>query len=358
MSEGTEGKKRGSESLGEIVKNVRRGIFAGSAIAVLLLTAGCGSSDKASGTGNAVPVGDSRKLGSANGAGDSSDAYGAGSGYGTNPGAAPADAAGAAAAGAAAGQLKVQQLGDLGTAVTDGQGFTLYRFDKDTPNPPKSSCEGDCAKAWPPVPADEATAGEGIETGLLGSVARADGTRQLTLAGWPVYRYAKDTKAGDTLGEGVGGTWHALGPDGKPSTAAKAAPAPEEQKEEEGKEEKKEAELSVNPNAMLGHVVADAQGRTLYRFDKDSAWPMKIGCVGACVDTWKPAAPVDKAKVSGIAPELIGSVKRPDGTEQLTIDCWPVYSFTGDTQPGDIKGHNKQGLWFAVTEKGKKAKVS
>lgn len=334
------------------MKKMRRGIFAGSAVAVLLLTAGCSSGEKASESKDSVaPVGGSKQLGSPQD--PAGDAYGAGSGYGADPGAVPAAAAGA---GSPAGTLTAKQAGALGTTVTDGEGFTLYRFDKDTPEPPKSACEGDCATAWPPVAADDASAGEGIDGGLLGSVARADGTRQLTLAGWPVYRYAKDTKAGDTLGEGVGGTWHALGPDGKPSTAAAKGDAAPEPAPEEAPE--KEAELSVNPNAELGHVVADAQGKTLYRFDKDSAWPMKIGCVGACVDTWKPAEPVDKSKVSGIAPELIGTVKRPDGSEQLTIDCWPVYSFTGDTKPGDITGHNKQGLWFAVTEKGKKAKVS
>ncbi|MEJ8641361.1 hypothetical protein WKI68_07500 [Streptomyces sp. MS1.HAVA.3] len=68
--------------------------------------------------------------------------------------------------------------------------------------------------------ADDVSAGEGIDATLLGAVERADGTRQLTVAGWPVYRYAKDTKAGDTLGEGVGGTWHVLGPDGKPAARA------------------------------------------------------------------------------------------------------------------------------------------
>lgn len=241
------------------------------------------------------------------------------------------------------------EVPNLGGAVTDSEGFTLYRFDKDTPKPPKSACEGDCATAWPAVAADDVTAGEGIDAGLLGSVARADGTRQLTLAGWPVYRYAKDTKAGDTLGEGVGGTWHVLGADGKPAAAAAAA---------DKKAPAQGAELSVAQNPMLGGILADAEGRTLYRFDKDSAWPMKFGCLDACLDTWKPAKPVDKSKVSGIAAELVGSVKRPDGSEQLTIDCWPVYLFTGDKAPGDITGHNKQGLWFAVTDKGKKAKAA
>ncbi|MFG2981155.1 SCO0930 family lipoprotein [Streptomyces sp. NPDC048258] len=325
---------------------MRREIFAGSAVAVLLLTAGCGLGDNSPGKGNSVqPVSDSKKIGSAYGADGSygSDAdSGADAGYGSGSGANPAGGAGK---NSPAGELKVAEVPNVGGAVTDGGGFTLYRFDKDTAKPPKSNCEGDCATAWPPVAADDATAGAGIETGLLGSVARADGTRQLTLAGWPVYRYAKDAKAGDALGEGVGGTWHVLGADGKPAAAAKKAP-------EQGEE------LSITKNVMLGDIIADGEGRTLYRFDKDSAWPMKIGCLDACLDTWKPAKPVDKTKVSGIAAELIGSVKRPDGSEQLTIDCWPVYTFTGDKAPGDVLGHNKQGLWFAVTDKGKKAKMA
>ncbi|MFF8268152.1 SCO0930 family lipoprotein [Streptomyces sp. NPDC016562] len=325
------------------MKKARRDIFAGSAIAVLLLTAGCGSGGESPGKGNAVkPVSDSKQLGSAY------DAYGAGSG---------AVPAGEAGKNGPAGQLQVKEVPALGAAVTDSEGFTLYRFDKDTAKPPKSNCDGDCATAWPAVSADDASAGEGIDATLLGSVARADGTRQLTLAGWPVYRYAKDAKAGDTLGEGVGGTWHALGADGKPAAAGGKKPAAGAHGEDAAKGKSAAgSELSAVQNTQLGTIVADAEGRTLYRFDKDSAWPMKFGCLDACLDTWKPAKPVDKSKVSGIPAELVGSVKRPDGSEQLTIDCWPVYSFTGDKEPGDISGHNKQGLWFAVTDKGKKAK--
>lgn len=327
------------------MKRMRREIFAGSAVAVLLLTAGCGTADNATGKGTSVqPVGDSKQAGS-----PYDGAYGSGSG------AVPAGEAGKSGP---AGQLAVKDVPALGATVTDSEGFTLYRFDKDTAKPPKSTCEGDCAAAWPVVAADDVSAGEGIDATLLGSVARADGTRQLTLAGWPVYRYAKDTKPGDTLGEGVGGTWHVLGPDGKPAAPGKKGAAHGAEKAEKAEEAKTGGELTVDRNAELGPIIADAEGRTLYRFDKDSAWPMKIGCVDACLDTWKPAEPVDKEKVTGIPAELVGSVKRPDGTEQLTIDCWPVYSFTGDKEPGDISGHNKQGLWFAVTDKGKKAKAA
>ncbi|MFD6890993.1 SCO0930 family lipoprotein, partial [Streptomyces sp. NPDC059957] len=207
-----------------------------------------------------------------------------------------------------------------------------------------------CATLWPAVPADGAQAPAGIDAGLLGSVERSDGTRQLTLAGWPVYRYAKDTKPGDAKGEGVGGTWHALAADG-----GKAADGEETADGEEAADAGKEsAPLSAVNDAKLGKLMVDAQGRTLYRFGKDSAWPMKFGCLDACLNTWKPAEPVEAEKAVGIPAGLVGSVERPDGTRQLTIDCWPVYLFTGDTAPGQTNGHGLQGLWFAVDDAGKK----
>ncbi|MFB6810034.1 SCO0930 family lipoprotein [Streptomyces sp. NPDC056387] len=334
--------------------NKKRGIATvGSVTAVLLLAVGCGSSENGARNANSVqPAGAGKALGGAYDTG-----YGAG-GYGAG-GAAPAAGSGSGSdvgsgsdKGGPAGQLAVRDIASVGSVVTDSAGMALYRFDKDTPQPPKSNCEGDCAVTWPAVPADDASAAAGIDASLLGSVARADGSKQLTLGGWPVYRYAKDTKAGEAKGEGVGGTWHALAPDGKKAVDKK-------QKADgnagmAGMEMKSGAELSVADNEKLGKILVDGQWRTLYRFDKDSAWPMKFGCLGACLDTWKPAPAVDKSKAEGISGKLVGSVKRPDGSEQLTIDCWPVYTFTGDTGPGQANGHNKQGLWFAVTAEGKK----
>ncbi|MEV7420140.1 SCO0930 family lipoprotein [Streptomyces sp. NPDC089919] len=354
----------------------RRGIIAGSAVAVLLLTAGCGSSsDRTAPAGNSVKdAGAGSALGSAKDSGygsGSGSGYGSADGYGgSGSGSTPEPAAGSgygeggAAAGGPAGRLTTRALPQLGTVATDGGGRTLYRFDKDSASPPRSACDGDCAEAWPPVPAADATAAAGVDASLLGEVLRADGSRQLTLGGWPVYRYAKDDKPGDANGEGVGGTWHALAPDGKKAVDKKAAGTSDGSmpggsmsgggmKMGGGKADG--AELSVFRDAELGNLVAEASGMTLYRFDKDSAWPMKIGCVGACTNTWKPAAPVDRAKVKGIAQKLIGSVLRPDGSRQLTINCWPVYWFTGDEKPGDTNGQGKQGLWFAVTDTGKKA---
>ncbi|MFD9302839.1 SCO0930 family lipoprotein [Streptomyces sp. NPDC060048] len=315
----------------------RAAAAAGSVMAALLLAAGCGSGEGGPGAVTAVrPAGAEQALG---------DGYD--SGYGSTDPAAGADAGGAASS--PAGRLSVREVREVGSVVTDGAGATLYRFDKDTASPPRSNCAADCATLWPPVPANDAQVAAGIDAGLLGAVDRADGTRQLTLAGWPVYRYAKDERPGDAKGEGVGGTWHAVAADGK-----KAADKAAGKKAGGAAGQAEGGALSVATDAELGKILVNSEGRTLYRFDKDSAWPMKFGCLDACLETWKPAAAVDKEKVSGIAPELVGSVKRPDGSEQLTIDCWPVYLFSGDTAPGQTEGHGKQGLWFAVNDAGKK----
>jgi predicted lipoprotein with Yx(FWY)xxD motif len=100
----------------------------------------------------------------------------------------------------------------LGTIVVGSNGHPVYRYDLDKNNPPTSNCSGGCLQAWPPVPAT--TQVTGVSSSLIGSVTATNGTKQLTIAGWPVYYYAADTGPGQTAGEGVGGVWWAVGPDG------------------------------------------------------------------------------------------------------------------------------------------------
>ncbi|MEL5955766.1 SCO0930 family lipoprotein [Streptomyces sp. CLV115] len=242
-----------------------------------------------------------------------------------------------------AGRLSVWKSANLGSVVTDGAGFTLYRFDKDTAEPPASNCAGDCAATWPPVLADSAKAGRGLDPSLLGSVERPDGTRQLTLAGWPLYRYVQDTVPRQTRGQGVGGTWFAGAPDGSKAKQTESAP-------------KALPALSTVEDKELGEIVRDGKGRTLYRFTKDTAWPMKSNCQGDCLKQWKPAKLVDKKNIKGIAPKLLIKYTRPDGTAQLTIDCWPLYWYTGDEQPGETNGQGVKGTWFSVRGDGTLAK--
>ncbi|HMK12743.1 MAG TPA: hypothetical protein VK461_14220 [Acidimicrobiales bacterium] len=101
----------------------------------------------------------------------------------------------------------------LGTILVDSQGRTLYAFTNDANGMP--TCDGACADAWPPVAADgNTTVGGGVGAGLLSMVPRADHTSQLKVGKWPVYLYAGDGAPGDVNGQGSGGSWFVLAPDG------------------------------------------------------------------------------------------------------------------------------------------------
>lgn len=123
--------------------------------------------------------------------------------------------------------LAAAEVGRLGQVVTDQNGLTLYRFDKDKAKPSVSNCTEACAKTWPPALGDPASVQlQGVDESLVGSVTREDGTEQLTLGGWPLYTFAKDTAAGDAKGQGVGKTWFAVTPKGKKAQAtSSSAPA-------------------------------------------------------------------------------------------------------------------------------------
>jgi len=89
----------------------------------------------------------------------------------------------------------------------DAKGMTLYTFDKDTAG--KSVCNGQCATNWPPM----IVADGGKAAGDWTIVVRDDGLKQWAYKSKPVYLWVKDTKAGDTTGDGfLNGAWHIAKP--------------------------------------------------------------------------------------------------------------------------------------------------
>lgn len=241
--------------------------------------------------------------------------------------------------------LATAENGELGEIITDGAGMTLYRFDADTAKPPTSTCDGDCVVAWPPAivsGTDDLQLGS-IAAELIGTLRRADGSDQLTVAGWPAYYYSKDTAPGDIKGHGAGGQWFAFTPEGKKAQVPSAGPQATEQ-------------LVVMNIASLGPVLTDRQGMTLYRFDRDSADPSKSVCVDQCAETWPPVVVPEGTAVTieGAGGE-VGTVVRPDGLTQVTVGGWPLYRFSGDKVPCDINGHGVGGTWFAADPNGGKA---
>lgn len=118
-----------------------------------------------------------------------------------------------AATPAASGTVLAVRSTSLGKILTDGRGFTVYAFDADKGT--KSACSGACATAWPPVTATGTAphVGTGVTQSLVGEATRADGTKQLTYAGRPLYLFQGDSAPGDANGDGstaFGARWDAL----------------------------------------------------------------------------------------------------------------------------------------------------
>jgi predicted lipoprotein with Yx(FWY)xxD motif len=111
--------------------------------------------------------------------------------------------------GSAAGPAAALTIGSgtasVGTFLTGPNGHTLYTKSGDTAT--SSSCTGTCATNWPPLTmtaGQQVVGGTGV-MGTFGTLARADGSIQVTYVGLPLYYWVKDTKAGDVTGNGVGG---------------------------------------------------------------------------------------------------------------------------------------------------------
>ena len=123
--------------------------------------------------------------------------------------------ASALALGHAAGtEVGVAQSDAHGTYLVDTEGMSLYLFLRDTDG--ESACYDQCAAAWPPLLTDEApVALDGVDSELLGTTDRTDGTTQVTYAGWPLYFFVQDQAAGDVAGQGVNDVWYLVSPDGE-----------------------------------------------------------------------------------------------------------------------------------------------
>jgi predicted lipoprotein with Yx(FWY)xxD motif len=100
-------------------------------------------------------------------------------------------------------------------------------------------------------------------------------------------------------------------------------------------------------------VVTNASGKTLYWFVPDTSTTSK--CTGACATYWPPVVgPVTAG--SGVTGTL-GVITRPDGTMQATYDGHPLYTYVGDSAPGQAKGNGLNlsgGVWWEMTVSGAK----
>lgn len=173
------------------MRRIRLAVAGTAALVSIAVASGCSSGDG----------------GSSSSTSPKSTATSSAAGQSTNP-------YGAASSAPAGGQalVKTTAAGKLGTILVDGKGRTLYLFEADKST--TSTCNGACAAAWPPLLTSGApSVGGSAKSSLLGTSKRSDGTKQVTYHGHPVYRYAGDSKAGDTNGQALkqfGAEWYVL----------------------------------------------------------------------------------------------------------------------------------------------------
>jgi predicted lipoprotein with Yx(FWY)xxD motif len=163
--------------------------FAGLAVAAAMVLAACGGSGTSSSSGSG-----------------STPSHGAAKPSSSNT----SNSSGAAS-------LLSTKTSSLGTFLVDANGRALYLWDADHGS--KSTCSGDCAQDWPPLTATGTPKASGaVKASLLGTTKRADGSREVTYAGHPLYTFAGDTQPGQTAGQGsngFGAPWWVITPAGK-----------------------------------------------------------------------------------------------------------------------------------------------
>ena len=103
----------------------------------------------------------------------------------------------------------------------------------------------------------------------------------------------------------------------------------------------------------VGEVLGDAEGFTLYYFLPDEQG--EVTCTEDCAANWPPAI-VGAVPDAGDLPKGLGTVENPEtGEMQLTYDGWPLYTYVGDTAPGQGTGEGVGDVWFAMTPDGAKS---
>jgi predicted lipoprotein with Yx(FWY)xxD motif len=117
------------------------------------------------------------------------------------------------------------------------------------------------------------------------------------------------------------------------------------------------ATVAVAGNSKLGSILVDAQGRTLYRFEKDES--DESYCNGNCAKAWPPYTTKGAPEAGkGADAAKLGTLKRDDGSTQVTYNGSPLYTYVSDRTAGDAKGNELDqfgGEWYALHASGAKA---
>jgi predicted lipoprotein with Yx(FWY)xxD motif len=136
--------------------------------------------------------------------------------------ASPAGASSSSGASTSGGTVIETASSSAGTFLTNGSGRAMYLWAKGTGD--MSNCNGACAGAWPPVTTTGSPTGSGsVKASDLGTIARADGSKQVTYERHPLYYFSGDSGPGIATGQGsdgFGAKWWLVAPTGSDVTAS------------------------------------------------------------------------------------------------------------------------------------------
>jgi predicted lipoprotein with Yx(FWY)xxD motif len=215
----------------------------------------------------------------------------------------------------------------LGTIMTDANGMTLYYFANDVPASGTSTCTGtlNCSTTWPAFSVDTVSVSSPLlDPADFSSITRADGQKQTTWYGWPLYRFSKDTKPGDVNGENLLKKWYVL-----------KAP---------------EYTVLIRTTPTLGAFLTDTSGKTLYFFSKDSTGTS--ACTGTCLAKWPAFDAGNVVAPSALKVSDFATVTRADGVKQSSYMGRPLYYFSGDSGPGQTSGEGFINSWSVANTSG------
>lgn len=106
-------------------------------------------------------------------------------------------------------------------------------------------------------------------------------------------------------------------------------------------------------STKLGTVLVDKKGKTIYWFAKDTS--TTSACTGACATAWPPVIGMPQAAAGSTLTGKFGTIRRSDGTVQATYEGHPLYTFEGDTAPGQTNGNGVIAFgaaWSVITISG------
>jgi predicted lipoprotein with Yx(FWY)xxD motif len=112
-------------------------------------------------------------------------------------------------------------------------------------------------------------------------------------------------------------------------------------------------------STSIGTVLTTAAGKTIYWFAIDT--PTTSKCTGSCLTYWPPVTGTPTAASGTSLTGHFGTITRSGGVKQATYDGHPLYTYAGDSAPGQVNGNGKNlsgGLWWAMTPSGAKPSSS